>query len=155
MKFISKRKKLFLFAFLCLLLSVLLIVFNVSTEFKKYQVRKRNEARVRDIDSIIEGIKSSISNTNNLPTTSNPEEKSFLPTLYFNADKPTGGVNVHTLEDMKGYFDMNLKDPSGNPYFVGTTEDKLIVYTNNFEELKTPNKAPVMRVYFREILITE
>jgi hypothetical protein len=155
MKFISKRKKLLLFALLCLVLSILLIVFNVSSQFKKYQVKKRNEARERDLTAIINGIKSSISNTNNLPTTSNPEEKSFLPTLFFNGDKPTGGVNIHTLENVQGYFDMNLKDPSGSPYFIGTTEDRLIVYTNNYEEYKIPSKNATTRVYFKEISIGE
>lgn len=130
---IIKSKKFLWFVGLCLLGSLLLVIFNLSL-FKKYQVTQRNNERKTEIKTVIDGVKKYTTENNNLPTTSNPSEKSFLPELILlDNNKPTGGVGVQTMENMNGYLDTSIKDPSGDPYFIGTFENSVIVYTNNLE----------------------
>jgi hypothetical protein len=145
---VIKSKKIWWLVLICLLGSLILIVFNLA-QFKRYQLTKRNNERKTEISSIVAGIKNYVKTNTNLPTTSNPSEKSFLPELILLEDKkPSGGVNVQSLENMAGYVDTNIKDPSGNPYFIGTFDDKIIVYTNSLEldEGKTD-------VYFEQLTL--
>jgi len=141
MRKIIKLKKFWYFVLFCLLVSGILIVFNLS-QFKRYQLNRRNEDRKNTIIKLLASVESYIANNNNLPTTSNPEPKNFLPELLFEGKKPSGGVPVSTLENMQGYnIDLNIKDPSGSPYFVGTFEDELIIYTTNFEVYNSGNET--------------
>ena len=133
------KKKLLIFVTICLIASAVLIVFNLS-QFKKYQVKKRNDSRKSDISLIISKISNYLeNNNNNLPTSSNPDTGSFLPDLIFRNGVPSGGVSTSALENMDGYFDLNKKDPSGDPYRIGIYENQIVVYTNNFEEYKSGN----------------
>lgn len=143
---VIRSKKLIWLAIFCLIGSLLLIIFNLS-QFQKYQMNKRNNERKSEISNFINGLKNYVKDNNNLPTTSNPNEKSFLPELIVLEDKkPSGGVSVQTLENVGGYLDTSIKDPSGQPYFIGTFEDKIIVYTNNLELEDGANE-----VYFEQL----
>jgi hypothetical protein len=136
------------FILFCLLTSAALVFFNLS-QFQRYQLNKRNQQREKDVQTIISGLKNFITNNNNLPTTTNPDTKSFLPELLFVGSKPSGGVSVSTLESVQGYFDMNLKDPSGTAYLIGTFEDQIIVYTTRFERLNESDD-----VYYATLKVT-
>lgn len=140
MKRIIKSRTFVGFVLFCLLASAVLIVFNLS-QFKRYQMNRRNQQRKHDVDLVISGIKKYIEANNNLPTTSNPDTKSFLPELLFSGSNPYGGVTISTLENMQEYFDLGMKDPSGDPYLVGTFEDQIIVYTNHFEQFKAQEEV--------------
>lgn len=144
MKRSIKSRKFVIFVLCCLIASTLLIIFNFS-QFQRYRINQRNKERKEQVSVILKSIKDYMkNNNNNLPTSSNPEEGSFLPELLnVLSNKPAGGVAVQTLENMKGYFDQNKKDPSGEPYFIGTYKDKVIVYTNSFE-----NENKSKTVYF-------
>jgi hypothetical protein len=113
-----------------------------------FQINRRNSDRKNQIDSILSGLKQYISTNNNLPTTSNPDVKSFLPELLFDGSNPYGGVSVSTLENVQEYFDSGLKDPSGDPYLIGTFEDQIIVYTSHLERFKSRNE-----VYFNSFKV--
>lgn len=131
---VFKSKKFIFFITFCLLSSAVLLLFNLS-QFERYQKNRRNTERKEEIEIILQGIENYITNTKNLPTSSNPAPKSFLPELIFNnPTNPSGGVSVQSLENMQGYFDLNIKDPSGNPYSIGTFEDQVIVYTSHLEK---------------------
>jgi hypothetical protein len=132
MKKIIKSKTFVGFVLFCLLASAVLVVFNLS-QFQRFQINRRNQQREHDVDFILSGIQKYITANNNLPTTSNPDAKSFLPELLFVGSKPSGGINVSTLENMQEYIDLGVRDPSGDPYLVGTYEDQVVVYSTRFE----------------------
>lgn len=142
-----KSKKFIFFISICILGSLLLIVFNLS-QVQKYQLNRRNTQREKDLTTITNGIKDYIVNNNNLPTISNLDQNSFLPELLFINQHPSGGISIQSLENMQGYFDLNMKDPFGNPYLIGTSGDKVIIYTPNFEVYKSANE-----VYFKSLKI--
>ncbi len=144
---VIKSRTFWVFIIFCLAASLLLVFFNLS-QFKKYQINKRNAQRQTDILNLGNGIKSYIAANNNLPTSSNPDTKSFLPELLFEGNTPSGGINVQTLENMQGYIDTNIKDPSGTPYLIGTYEDQIVIYTTNFETDKKTTQT-----YFQNIKI--
>jgi hypothetical protein len=132
-----------------LVVSGILIAVNLS-QVKRYQLSRRNETRTTDIDNIAKGIQNYVRNTKNLPTTSSPSKDSFLPEILFVGERPTGGVPISTLEDINGYnFDTNIKEPAGTPYFIGTFENKIIVYTTEFENKNSFGKE----TYYKSIEI--
>lgn len=138
MKKIIKSRLFAIIVVFCLIVSTVLLVFNLS-QFQKFQINRRNRDRKSQIDSILSGVKRYISANNNLPTTSNPDTKSFLPELLFDGSNPYGGVSVSTLENMQEYFDLSIKDPSGDPYLIGTYEDQVVTYTGLFERFQAGN----------------
>lgn len=141
-----KSRKLVYLILVCVSASIVLIAFNFS-QFTKYQISRRNNERKSEIANLTKGLANYIRSNSNLPTTSNPAEKSFLPELILlDGTRPSGGVSIQTLENVSDHMDSNMKDPSGNPYFIGTYEDKVLIYTNNFE---TENRGT--DVYFESL----
>jgi hypothetical protein len=138
---IIKSKNFWRFIAFCLVASVILIVINLS-QLQKYRISQRNNKRKEDIGLIIASIKTYLNNNdNNLPKTSNPDEDSLLPEIIFAENTPTGGVSVSTLENMEGYSNVKLTDPSGSPYYIGTSADEVIIYSETLEIYKSSNQT--------------
>jgi hypothetical protein len=140
-KLFKRKNFILLIGLFCILGSIVLIILNFSI-IQNTQIQYRNQRRQADITEIADGIKKYITNSNNCPRINTPVPETFLPDLVFEgSNNPKGGVNISTLEDMETYIDLGKKEPNGGPYLIGTFENKIYIYTNNFETLDSPTKA--------------
>lgn len=132
MKFIRKNR-LFAVVFILLVVAISVFVFLNINKYREYNLNRRNEDREEDLESILEGVTKFIEDKNNLPTTSNPSPQSILPEIAFIDSNPSGGVIVQSLEMFNNYLDLKINDQGTASYYIGTLEDLIIVYTNDFE----------------------
>jgi cell division protein FtsI/penicillin-binding protein 2 len=132
MKFIRKNR-LFAILFIILSISLVILIFLNINKYQEFIIDRRNEDRENDLQSILDGVREYIQDNNNLPTTSNPSQQSLLPEITFINTEPTGGVIIQSLELFDDYLDLRIDDQSKASYYIGTLENLVIVYTNDFE----------------------
>lgn len=121
--------------------SAILIAINYS-QINNYQIKARDDERKKEISEIANQIKNYISEKNSCPKISFPSSQ-FLPELIVDSNNtPKGGVSTDTLEGIK----ITQKDPSGSPYFIGSYNDLIYIYTNDYEV-----NSDTKQVYYQTI----